>query len=194
MAEDNLLFVTGKLAEKSLNNVLKDIQVNSKAPAFKYRVAQIGVSVAALMTPEMIARRLKDTGSAKKMILPGLCQGDLSLLHRQYGIPAERGPEDLKDLPQYFGQQGLAPDLSQYSVDIFAEIVDAPDLSLEAILQKAQHFKSQGANVIDLGCLPNKPFPYLAEAIQLLKNEGFKVSKPKTYCLLDSQEQIICSV
>ncbi len=176
MTEDNLLFVTGKLAEKSLNNVLKDIQANNETPAFKYRVAQIGVSVAALMTPELIARRLKDAGSAKKMILPGLCQGDLSLLHRQYGIPAERGPEDLKDLPQYFGQQGLAPDLSQHSVDIFAEIVDAPDLSLEAILAKAQHFKAQGANVIDLGCLPGKQFPHLAEAIQLLKSNGFKVS------------------
>ena len=41
-------------------------------------------------------------------------QGDLSQLHRQFGIPAERGPNDLKDLPQYFGQQGIATDLSQY--------------------------------------------------------------------------------
>ncbi len=176
MTEDNLLFVTGKLAEKSLNNVLKDIQANHKTPAFKYRVAQIGVSVAALMTPEMVARRLKDAGNAKKMILPGLCQGDLSVLHRQYGIPAERGPADLKDLPQYFGQQGVAPDLSQHSVDIFAEIVDAPDLSLEDILAKAQHFRTQGANVIDLGCLPGKPFAHMVEAIQLLKSNDFKVS------------------
>ncbi len=176
MTEDNLLFVTGKLAEKSLENVLKDIQANHETPAFKYRVAQIGVSVAALMTPEMIARRLKDAGDAKKMILPGLCQGDLSVLHRQYGIPAERGPEDLKDLPQYFGQQGVVPDLSRHSVDIFAEIVDAPDLSLEGILAKAQHFGAQGANVIDLGCLPGKPFAHMVEAIQLLKSKGFKVS------------------
>ncbi len=100
MSSDNLLFVTGKLAEKSLNKVLKEVQANSKSTPFKYRVEQIGVSVAALMTPELIARRLKETGGAKKMILPGLCQGDLSALHRQYGIPVERGPEDLKDLPQ----------------------------------------------------------------------------------------------
>ncbi len=176
MSTEHLLFVTGKLAEKSLDKVLRQIQANSKTPQFKYRIEQIGVSVAALMTPELIAKRLKNVGNAKKMILPGLCQGDLSVLHRQYGIPAERGPEDLKDLPQYFGQQGLAPDLTQHSVDIFAEIVDAPDLSLDAILAKAQHYKSQGANVIDLGCLPNRPFNHLAEAIQLLKGHGFKVS------------------
>ncbi len=176
MKAENLLFVTGKLAEKSLNKVLQEVQANSKASSFKYRVAKIGVSVAALMTPELIARRLKGTGDAKKMILPGLCQGDLSLLHRQYGIPAERGPEDLKDLPQYFGQIGMKPDLSQYHTQIFAEIVDAPDLSIAAILAKAEKFRVQGANVIDLGCLPNKPFTHLAETIQLLKSSGFKVS------------------
>jgi dihydropteroate synthase-like protein len=176
METENLLFVTGKLAEKSLNKILQTIQANDKTPQFKYRIEQIGVSVAALMTPELIAKRLKDVGNAQKMILPGLCQGDLSLLQRQYGIPAERGPADLKDLPQYFGQQGLAPDLSQYSVDIFAEIVDAPDLSLNAILAKAERYRTQGANVIDLGCLPNKPFTHLADAIQLLKSNDFKVS------------------
>ena len=173
---DNLLFVTGKLAEKSLHKVLQEVQANPKTPAFKYRVEQIGVSVAALMTPAMIARRLKSAGDANKMILPGLCQGDLSLLHRQYGIPVERGPEDLKDLPQYFGQIGIAPDLSNYNCQIFAEIVDAPDLSVEAIVVKANKFAAQGANVIDLGCLPGKPFLHLADSIKTLKQAGFKVS------------------
>ncbi len=173
---DKLLFLTGKLAEKSLNKVLSEVVANPKTPPFKYRIEQIGVSVAALMTPEMIARRLKSTGEANKMILPGLCQGDLSQLHRQYGIPVERGPEDLKDLPQYFGQQGIAPDLIQYSCQIFAEIVDAPDLTVDEIVARAEKFKVQGANVIDLGCLPNKPFAHLADAIKTLKQADFKVS------------------
>ncbi len=177
---EKLLFVTGKLAEKSLNKVLQDMNdknhANPKTTPFKYRVEQIGVSVAALMTPDLIARRLKNSGNANKMILPGLCQGDLSALHRQYGIPVERGPDDLKDLPQYFGQQGIAPDLSQYSVQIFAEIVDAPDLSVDAIVAKANIFAAQGANVIDLGCLPNKPFKHLADAIKALKSAGLSVS------------------
>jgi dihydropteroate synthase-like protein len=83
---------------------------------------------------------------------------------------------DLKDLPQYFGRGGKAPDLSKYDVNIFAEIVDAPQLSLEAILARAQYFQVQGANVIDLGCLPNTPFPHLADAIKTLKAAGFNVS------------------
>lgn len=171
-----LLFLTGKLAEKSLHKVLTEVQSNPKTPPFKYRVEQIGVSVAALMTPGLIARRLKQAGDADKIILPGLCQGDLSVLEAQYGVPVERGPEDLKDLPQYFGHAGTQPDLSQYSVQIFAEIVDAPYLSVEGLVNKAQQFIAQGANVIDLGCLPGVPFPHLADATRALKQLGIKVS------------------
>jgi dihydropteroate synthase-like protein len=173
---EKLLFITGKLAEKSLHKVLGEVQANPKTPQFKYRVEQIGVSVAALMTPELIARRLKDIGDANKVILPGLCQGDLASLQAQLGVPVERGPEDLKDLPQYFGQQGIAPDLSQHSVKIFAEIVDAPDLSVDAIVKKAERFKQQGADVIDLGCLPGKPFLHLADAVKTLKSANYQVS------------------
>jgi len=171
-----LLFLTGKLAEKSLHKVLTEVQSNPKTLPFKYRVEQIGVSVAALMTPGLIARRLKQAGDVDKIILPGLCQGDLSVLEAQYGIPVERGPEDLKDLPQYFGHAGTQPDLSQYSVQIFAEIVDAPYLSVEGVVKRAQQFIAQGANVIDLGCLPGVPFPHLADATKALKQLGIKVS------------------
>ena len=169
---ESLLFLTGKLAEKSLHQVLASMQ---PAP-FKYRITQIGVSVAALMTPELIARRLPDVGDASKVIVPGLCCGDLTMLEDKYGIPVARGPLDLKDLPQYFGRGGINPDLSKYDVKIIAEIVDAPQLSLDAILERAQNFQQQGADVIDLGCLPNTPFPLLADAIKALKSVGFKVS------------------
>lgn len=171
-----LLFLTGKLAQKSLDKVLTEVLANPKTPQFKYRIEQIGVSVAALMTPELIARRLKDVGDAEKVILPGLCQGDLTALQAQLGVPIERGPNDLKDLPQYFGQQGIAPDLTQHSVQIFAEIVDAPHLTVDAILAKAANFVAQGADVIDLGCLPGQPFAHLADTVRALKAAGLMVS------------------
>ena len=174
---ESLLFLTGKLAEKSLHKVLQGIQsADSHLPDFKYRISQIGVSVAALMTPELIVRRLHDAGDADRIVLPGLCRGDLRMLEEKYGIPVERGPEDLKDLPQYFGRGGKEPDLSKYTVNIFAEIVEAPQLTVEAIVARANYYRSQGADVIDLGCLPNTPFPHLADAIHALHEKGFKVS------------------
>lgn len=167
-----LLFLTGKLAEKSLHKVLENMQTTD----FTYHIHQIGVSVAALMTTDLIARRLKDVDAYDKVILPGRCRGDIDELAIQLGIPVERGPEELKDLPQYFGQEAHRTDLSKYSTDIFAEIVDAPNMSVEQILQRAEQYKLDGANVIDLGCLPNTPFAHLSESVQALKAAGFKVS------------------
>jgi len=168
----NLLFLTGKLAENSLKRVLESMGTAE----FGYQVKQLGISVAALMTPDFILRRLPDAGGASRVIVPGLCQGDLTPLAEKYGIPVERGPHDLKDLPQYFGQGGKVPDLSRYETRIFAEIVEAPHLSIEQILIRAERYRSQGADVIDIGCIPSTLFPHLGETVKALKNAGHEVS------------------
>ncbi|MEM8843745.1 MAG: DUF6513 domain-containing protein [Pseudomonadota bacterium] len=169
---DHILFLTGKLAEKSLHKVLEGMEPKD----FTYEVYQIGVSVAALMTTDLIARRLKDVSQFDKVLLPGRCRGDIEELAKKLETPVERGPEELKDLPQHFGHAAKKTDLSQYSTDIFAEIVDAPNMTVEQILARAERYKKDGANVIDLGCLPNTPFEHLAESVQALKAAEFKVS------------------
>ena len=55
---------------------------------------------------------------------------------------------------------------------IFAEIVDAPNMSLEAILEQAHAYRNAGADVIDLGCLPETPFRHLEEAVAALHAAG----------------------
>ncbi len=168
---EHILFLTGKLAEKQLGKILQEMKTD-----FTYSIHQPGVKVAALMTTDLIARRLKDTYNADKIVIPGRCRGDISALSEKFGIPVERGPEELKDLPHFFGKASYHYDLNHYKVKIFAEIVDAPQLSVEQVLKKAQNFKLNGADVIDLGCLPETPFPLMTEMIQTLKQEGFTVS------------------
>lgn len=170
MAE-HLLFLTGKLAEKQLKLILEKMQ-----PEFSYTVHQLGLKVAGLMTAEMICRRLKDTFNANLVILPGRCRGDLALLTDKFGVRFERGPEELKDLPQYFGKNTQKPNLTKYKVKIFAEITDAPNISVEQILERARYYQSQGADVIDIGCLPDTTFAHMEEVIKTLKQEGFVVS------------------
>jgi dihydropteroate synthase-like protein len=80
------------------------------------------------------------------------------------------------DLPRYFGKEGKAPDLSNYDVRIFAEIVDAPNLNIDGILARAEAYAADGADVIDLGCLPETPFPHLADSVKALKAAGYRVS------------------
>jgi dihydropteroate synthase-like protein len=168
---EHLLFLTGKLAEKQLRGILEKMQ-----PEFTYTVHQLGVKVAALMTTDMILRRLKDTFGANRIIIPGRCRGDVDALAKELDLPVERGPEELKDLPVYFGKEAHKYDLSRYSVKIFAEIVDAPNISVEEILNRAHYYKQNGADVIDIGCLPSTDFPHMEEAIQALKQQGFTVS------------------
>ena len=102
-----------------------------KKKHFSCRVHELGLQVAGLMTADMIRRRLADPGDAQRIIVPGLCGGDVEALSQAYGVPVERGPKDLKDLPEYFGTTGRRPDLSEHRVTILAEIVDAPNMGVE---------------------------------------------------------------
>ena len=168
---EHILFLTGKLAAPQLCRILEDME-----PAFRYTVHVLGITVAALMTADMIQRRLKDTYSADRIIVPGRCRGDLDALSQVLGIPVERGPAEVHDLPYFFGKQRKQADLSRYDLLIFAEIVEAPQLDVDGILRRAADYRQRGADVIDLGCLPSTPFPHLDAAIRALKAEGYRVS------------------
>lgn len=169
---EHILFLTGKLAEKSLHKILDCIQPTP----FSYDVHNIGITVAGLMTADLIKRRMSDAGKATRIVVPGRCRGDLQALTQYYGIPVERGPEELKDIPEFFGKQKKRRDLAKYDVKIFAEIVDAPQLDIAAILQRAAHYRRDGADVIDIGCLPDTPFAHLEDAIRALKDAGYRAS------------------
>jgi dihydropteroate synthase-like protein len=169
---EHILFLTGKLAGKSLKQVLESMQ-----PAgFTYEIVNIGLSVAALMTAEMIQRRLHDPRGADRILVPGLCTGDLGIPARRLGVPIVRGPKDLKDLPTFFGQGGKPPDLSRYDIRIFAEIVEAPYMDVDAILHQASLYKADGADVIDVGCIPGVAFPHLHETVVALIEHGYQIS------------------
>lgn len=169
---EHLVFLTGRLAEPRLQQVLESL---GETP-FSWEIRQMGVQVAALMTPEIIARRLGSVDGATKVVLPGRVRGELESLAARFGVPFERGPEELKDLPRYLGRKGPPPDLSRHDCRIFAEIVEAPELGIEAILARARELVAEGADVIDLGCLPGRPFPHLEAAVAALRAEGLAVS------------------
>ncbi|GLU32687.1 DUF6513 domain-containing protein [Trinickia caryophylli] len=169
---DHILFLTGRLAEPSLKRVL-----DGMAPTpFTWEIRELGLQVAALMTADMIRRRLPAPIAAQRVIVPGRCRGDLEALSAHYGIRIERGPEEVKDLPQFFGREARPVDLSRYDTAIFAEIVDAPRLGVDGIVARAKVYAAQGADVIDVGCLPETPFPHLEDAVAALKADGFRVS------------------
>ncbi|PWB83619.1 MAG: dihydropteroate synthase [Methylocystaceae bacterium] len=169
---ERLLFLTGHLAHPRLERMLASFGDEAR----NWRIHDIGVKVAALMTQDIILRRLPRPVEADRVIVPGRCRADLRDLSEAFGVAFERGPEEIIDLPAYLGKDGARADLSRYDMRIFAEIVDASKMSVADVLARAQSLENAGADVIDLGCLPDTPFPHLEETIRALKAAGLKVS------------------
>ena len=42
---------------------------------------------------------------AHRVVLPGRCRGDVDALSAVLGVPVQRGPEELKDLPRFFARE-----------------------------------------------------------------------------------------
>jgi dihydropteroate synthase len=169
---EHLLFLTGRLARPRLVRVLEAMRPTE----FTYDVHDVGVKVAALMTGELIRRRLPRPVEADRVLLPGRCRADLAMLSDHFATRFERGPDDANDLPEFFGRAAHKRDLSRHDVRIFAEIVEAPSLDVAGILARAEAYRASGADVIDLGCLPDTAFPHLEEAVAALNGAGFAVS------------------
>jgi dihydropteroate synthase-like protein len=169
---ERTIFLTGHLARARLEKVLAEIPDLD----FEWSVFDVGVKVAALMTEAIITRRLPRPLDANRVMVPGRCRADLERLSAEFGVVFERGPDELKDIPAYFGKHGRGLDLSRHDMRIFAEIVDASQLGVDAILMRAASMRAAGADVIDLGCLPDTPFPHLEETVRALRSSGHDVS------------------
>jgi dihydropteroate synthase-like protein len=165
------LFVTGKLAAQSLADTLAKSSLD-----FDYEIAVHPISVAALMNTRFIAKYLESAQGCDVVMIPGACKGDLAIIEDKVGATVVRGPKSLKDIPVFFGRERHLEGYGEHRVRILAEIVDAYQLPLEQILERATYFKNSGADIIDLGCPVEGNFPQVAVVVAALKERGFVVS------------------
>lgn len=173
-SRERILFVTGRLAEPAVRDVVARL---SGRFGFEYEIAVLGVSVAALLTTRLVARRLRIEQRFDRAILPGWCGGDLTDLNERFGFPFERGPKDVYDLPIHMGVAAREkPDLSNYDIEILAEINHAPRLSLDELRRQADAYRADGADVIDLGCEPGAVWKEAGIATRSLIDAGHRVS------------------
>jgi dihydropteroate synthase-like protein len=166
------LFVTGKLAAPALRATLSRLSL-----PFEYEIATMRISVAALMTPAWIARHLALPEGIGHILIPGLCDGDPQALADHFGVPADKGPADLKQLPHYFGQADARAAYGAFDIRIFAEINNVPYLARDEIFNLAAYYRESGADVIDLGLSPDRG--WLDEGptiIAALREQGYRLS------------------
>jgi len=166
-----VVFVTGKLAEPALRRTVREME-----PAFAWEVAVLKITVAALMTTPWIARFLEVPPDTDLVLLPGLCEGDPAVVAEKVNVPVEKGPKDLRQIPEYFGRAAAARDYGAYDIEIVAEVNNAPRLTRPAIRREAEHYRASGADLIDIGCTPGRVFAELADVVRELVALGMRVS------------------
>ena len=135
-ARPHIHFVTGRLAEHSLRQVLERL---APRVGFECTVQVMPITVAALMTTPWIAKRLEVPPGTTRIQIPGACRGPLEAFAEVTPIPVERGPADLRALDEFFGQKSR--DLSGYGrhdIEIIAEINHAPRLAAADLLAVAR--------------------------------------------------------
>ncbi|MGC3966499.1 MAG: DUF6513 domain-containing protein [Pirellulales bacterium] len=174
MSREHIQFVTGRLAEFALRKTLEPL---AKQVGFDYTVDVLHITVAALMTPQWIGKRIAQVPEASRVLVPGYCQGDLQPIAAACGKPVERGPKDLRELPAFFGRKRpAAEEYGKYDIEILAEINHAPQLSRDEILQKARALKADGADLIDVGCEPGFVWSEVGDIVRMLRDDGLRVS------------------
>lgn len=90
----NILIVTGRLAKQEVEKYSKESNVNVK-------VLSLPIDVAALIPLKFIAEALKkhDLSSVDIILVPGLIQGDTSIISNMLKVKVFKGPKHAADLP-----------------------------------------------------------------------------------------------
>jgi dihydropteroate synthase len=164
------LFVTGRLAEPALRNVVAELGLD-------HQIAVMNISVAALMTTRWIAKRLSVPPGVDNIVIPGLCEGDVDTLAQATALPVRKGPADVRALPEWYGREAVRAELGPRDVRVFAEINDVQSLTRQQVIDRAEGYRAQGADVIDLGLGLDRP--WLTEGpptIAALRERGLSVS------------------
>jgi dihydropteroate synthase len=169
-----IAFVTGRLAEPSLNDTLR--AMSGANPDFAYHVVVMKITVAALMTTAWIARFLEIPPGTDLVMIPGLSEGDPEVIAQKVGARVVKGPKDLREIPQWFGHEALAKEYGAWDIEICAEINNVPRLSRAEIVDHARYFQQSGADIIDLGLTPGRAYPELGDVVRELVADGMRVS------------------
>ena len=179
---EHLHFITGRLAEHAVRSIVEQL---SSSVGFDYTIDVLPITVAALMTPKWLLRHVDVPPQTTRVIVPGYLSEGVEALSAELQVRVDSGPRDIRDLPEFFGKKRtLDASVNDYSIEIIAEINHAPRLSSNDFVAIAQRLRSEGADVIDVGCDPGYRWLQVGDAVQRLRDLGLRVSIDS----FDSQE------
>ncbi|MEM0925933.1 MAG: DUF6513 domain-containing protein, partial [Planctomycetota bacterium] len=171
--QSHLHFVTGKLAEGAIREVVEQL---ASRYGFDYSIDVMPITVAALMTPRWLTKRLNPPTVATHVVLPGHCKVGVEELRRRHDAEIIVGPTDCRDLGELFGESKEKVALETFDIEIIAEINHVPRYSLEQVIEIADRLAADGADRIDLGCDPAQRFHAIGDYTSALVERGHRIS------------------
>ncbi len=116
-----ILLITGLMAKEAVEHFAKESEVETAVLALK-------VPVAAFLTPQIISDALTKAKNFDLILVPGLIQGDASIISKATGVPTFKGPKYAADLPTVLDSLG--------EVEL-STIIPADELLREKLQKKA---------------------------------------------------------
>ena len=167
-----VLFVTGKLAEPALREVLREMD-----PPFEARVAVLKITVAALMTTQLDRPVPRSPRGHRPRPHPGPVRGRSRRdpgAGRGAGREGAQGPPGDSPLLRSGGRarRSTARTPSRSS----PRSTTPRGSAREAVRAAADYFRASGADLIDIGCTPGLAYPDLGAVVRELREAGMRVS------------------
>ena len=184
MLPHRIHFVTGRLAEPALREVVHHLSSIDTLSHCHFTVQVMPITVAALMSPLWISQRLEVPSDSELIIVPGYCGGDLAPIEEVTGIPVQRGPRDLRRCRNSWGSQSETSTGQKNSTSRSSQkSTKCTRLPLDQILAEAAALAADGADLIDVGCLPGDAWMGVADCVKALKDIGLRVSVDSFHAL-----------
>ena len=134
------------------------------------------ITVAALMTPAWLIKKLVPPDKATHIVVPGFIEQGVEQLTEHFSQTIVVGPRDCRDIPELFGDERKKRSFREHSIEIIAEINHAPRIELKEFLAVAARMIDDGADRIDVGCDPAQRFVLVGEYVKELVSMGVRVS------------------
>ena len=108
------------------------------------------ITVAALMTTTG-SRAASRSGGVTRIMIPGMCEGDVACSASASGSPPRRAPPTSRRCRRWFGQADARASYGARDIRVFAEINHVAAPGPRRILRWPSYYRDEGADVIDLG-------------------------------------------
>ena len=152
---DKLLFLTGRLAEPRLSVTVAGLGL----PPGSWRIQNIGIKVAALMTEAIVRSRLKPPLHADRVIVPGRSRMDLGSFGSHLASPSSAGRTSSPTCRNTSAGTAGPPTSPPRHPHLRRDRRCADLLHGGTSSARGLEHKAAGADVIDLGCQPDVKLP-----------------------------------